>query len=260
MLAVLALTLLIVDPPTMVSGHAGAMVDGKIYFVGGMGLPRRDAFFSTLWEVDPVSGRWTQHSDIKLARGMAGGAYLNGSIYIAGGMTWDGTTLTSVERYDLHAGKWQAGAPLHESRNRLSMVALNGKLYAICGIRGQRTSDDHLNTPSIEEYYPEKNAWREAGALNHARHGFAAVAWQNRIYVFGGNDGESEKSAECWNPATGKSIDLPDMPVPRGFGGAVVSDGRIICFGGRQPLGRSHPSAFDPTRKRGRNCLPRTPT
>src|SRR4051812_48402634 len=120
MLGALILALLIVDPPTMVSGHAGAEVDGKIYFVGGMGLPRRDAFFSTLWEVDPVSGRWTQHGDIKIAPGMAGGAYLNGSIYIAGGMTWDGTTLASVERYDLRLDKWYDCAPLHESRNRLS--------------------------------------------------------------------------------------------------------------------------------------------
>src|SRR5208283_4527744 len=129
-------------------------------------------------------------------------------------------------------------------RSRLSLVALNGKLYAVSGMKGERRGDETLNEPSIEEYDPARNIWRVAGTLNHARHGFALTAWHRCIYVFGGNDGETERSGEVWNQKTGKSIDLPNMPISRGFGGVVIRNGQMICFGGH--LLGSHPSFFNP--------------
>lgn len=47
-----------------------------------------------------------------------------------------------------------------------------------------------------------------------------------RIYVFGGNDPGMERSAEAWDPQTGKSTDLPKMPVARGFPGVAVTGER----------------------------------
>jgi hypothetical protein len=115
-------------------------------------------------------------------------------------------------------------------------------------MKGERRGDEALNTPSVEEYDPAMNIWRDAGALKHARHGFAAAVWGGRVYVFGGNDGETERRAEAWDPHTGTSTDLPTMPVGRGFGAVVQYDGRLICFGGR--IGARHPSALDPVARR----------
>src|SRR4051794_2823933 len=106
MLAPFLLLRFLADRPTMVSGHAGAEAGGKIYVVGGMGEPRQDGFFSTLWQVDPANGKWTAMRDIKVPRAMAGGAYVDGSIYIAGGFDRSNNGLASVERFDLRSEKW----------------------------------------------------------------------------------------------------------------------------------------------------------
>jgi hypothetical protein len=246
MLAPLAIAVALIDPPRELTGHCGVCADDKMYVVGGMGLTNMGSYYPTLWQVDPRRSIWKPLAKMRVARAMAGAALLNGSIYVAGGMVWAGGSERSVERFDLGSGRWTDVAPLNRSRNRFPLVALAGKLYAISGMKGEGNGADSLNTASIEEYDPKKNVWREAGALNHARHGFSAVTWNDRIYVFGGNDSASERSGEEWDPKTGKSIDLPTMPVPRGFGGAIVKNGQIICFGGRQTHDRAHPSAFDP--------------
>ncbi|MFI5386857.1 MAG: Kelch repeat-containing protein, partial [Fimbriimonadales bacterium] len=155
-----------------------------------------------------------------------------------------GETLGSVERFDLKTNRWSDVGSLRIPRSRLSLVALNGKLYAVSGMKAEGHGHEALNTPSIEEYDPAKNAWRIAGSLNHARHGFGVSVWHRCIYVFGGNDGESERSGEVWDPMTGKSVDLPNMPSKRGFPGVVQVDGRLVCFGGRSVS--AHPSALDP--------------
>jgi N-acetylneuraminic acid mutarotase len=230
--------------PESLTGHAGAVVRDKVFICGGMGLKNEGHFFREAWLVDPIKGDWTPLPEAQVARGMAAAVELNGSVYLAGGFTWSGETLGSVERFDLKTSRWTTVASLGVPRSRLSMVALDDKLYAVSGMRGGRQTNGALNEPSIEEYDPAKNTWRVAGKLNHARHGFALTTWQGRIYVFGGNDGETETSGEVWDPKTGKSADLPNMPISRGFGGVVVRDGRMICFGGHPP--GSHPSGFNP--------------
>ena len=244
MLDHLLLTALALAAPDSLTGHAGAVVGDKVFIAGGMGLKNEGHFFREAWLVDPDKGEWKPLPEPKVARGMAAAAELNGSIYVAGGFTWSGTTLSSVEQFDLKAGRWTDVASLGIPRSRFSLAALDGKLYALGGMKGGRHGDESLNEPSVEEYDPAKNIWRVAGKLNHARHGFALASWNHRIYVFGGNDGETERSAEAWNPVTGKSVDLPNMPLGRGFGGVAVCNGQMICFGGHWP--GTHPSVFNP--------------
>jgi hypothetical protein len=103
---------------------------------------------------------------------------------------------------------------------------------------------DRTNIPSIEEYDPAENRWRDIGILKEARHGFAAVYFDYRIYVFGGYgpNGRQTKTLEMLH-LDGKSARRLDMPVPRGFHAAILDRDRIICFGGRPP--GSHPSAYE---------------
>jgi len=244
MLETLLLTALVLTPPASLTGHAGALVGDKVFVTGGMGQRNEGHFFRETWLVDPLKREWVPLPGPKVARGMAAAAELNGSVYLVGGFTWSGETLNSVERFDLKTGGWSEVASLKIPRSRLSVAALNGKLYAVSGMEGERHGNEPLNTPSIEEYDPAKNVWRPVGALNHARHGFALAPCHRRIYVFGGNDRETQRSVEVWDPKTGKSADLPDMPVSRGFGGVVIRNGLIVCFGGF-PLD-SHPSVFNP--------------
>lgn len=230
-------------PPSAISGHAGAIVGNKVFVCGGMGRVNEGHFFREAWLVDPVNGAWETLPEPEVARGMAAAAELGGSVYLAGGFLWSGETLSSAERFDLRTRRWSRVAPLLKPRSRLALVALGGTLYAVAGMRGVAHANEPINTPSIEAYDAGHDSWHEVGRLNHARHGFACTGWRGRIYVFGGNDYETRRSVEVWDPRTKVATDLPEMPIPRGFASAVCVEDRIILFGGRSSTG--HPSAFD---------------
>ncbi len=233
-------------PPTALTGHAGAVVGNRMFVCGGMGLANEGHYFREASLVDPVTGSWEPLPEPSHARGMAAAAELNGSVYLAGGLAWSNDTLRSVERFDLAKRTWSNVPALATARSRFCLVALGGRLYAVSGMNAAGLHP--LNTATVEVYDPSRNAWSPAGALNHARHGFACEAYGGRIYVFGGNDSESARSAEVWDPRSGKSVDLPAMPVGRGFCGIVRLGERVIVFGGRSAHG--HPSAFDVVARR----------
>lgn len=244
-LTALIAAVLLVDPPKEISGHCGVEANGKMYIVGGMGFSNTGSFFPTLWQIDPGHAQWHALPNITTPRAMAGCAYLDGSIYVAGGFNWSGVHTKSVERFDFKTTRWTEVAPLKHPRSRFCLVAANGKLYAISGMRGDSDGTGTLNTTIVEAYDPSKNSWRDAGNIRRPRHGFGAISWHGRIYVFGGYADDQTNSCEVWDPKTGKSTDLPPMPEPRGFHGAVLIGDKMVCFGGRPAP--AHPSIFDPT-------------
>lgn len=233
-----------VTSPGSLTGHAGAAVGDRVFVCGGMGMANEGHYFKESWMVDPSTGTWSPLPPAKMARGMAAAVEFGAAVYVAGGLAWSDEALATVEKFDLKTKKWSEVAPLHIPRSRLSLVAVGGKIYAVSGMKGDSRGHEPINTPTIEQYDPVRNSWREAGRLKHARHGFAATVWHGRIYVFGGNDEETRQNAEVWDPETGTSEELPPMPVLRGFEGVVLHGGKMILFGGRS-IG-DHPSAFDP--------------
>lgn len=241
-LAVAGLLLLSSPQPRTLSGHSGAAVGDKVFVTGGDPAVNIGRYFSDSWLVDVHSGIWQRMPSAKVERAMGAAVTLGGKVYVAGGIAWPDVALSSVEVFNPDTMQWSAGSPMHLARSRFALVTIGRTIFAVSGLA--RPGSD-LNTPTIEAYDPSTNEWRIAGKLNHPRHGFACVVVTGRIFVFGGNDESSARSAEVWNPLTGKSTDLPDMPNGRGFGGAaVISASKIVCFGGRSHL--KYMDAFDP--------------
>ena len=59
-----------------------------------------------------------------------------GLIYIVGGLTSSGESLSTVEKYDILTGKWTPVLPMAIQRSRVGVAILDGKLYAIGGFDG----------------------------------------------------------------------------------------------------------------------------
>ena len=93
-------------------------------------------------------------------------------------------------------GSWVSIAPMHEARENLGVVAVNGKIYAIGGdtLSGFWTySMGFSGTPvggvvgTNEEYDPATNQWTIKTSMPTPRTGIAIAAYENKIYCIGGS-------------------------------------------------------------------------
>ena len=141
------------DPmPNPVSNYASAVIDNKIYVIGGANITHL-ATFNQVY--DPESNTWTEAKSIPTAVRYAGvaattGDYAPKRIYVIGGATTEspyGINLTQI--YDPENDSWNFGTPMLTSRDRLAVAVANDILYAIGGRNGY-SSPDYL---AINEKY-----------------------------------------------------------------------------------------------------------
>jgi hypothetical protein len=144
--------------PTPVEGYASAVLDDKIYIIGGgttTGFPI-DAS-KTVQIFDPESNQWSNGTSIPTGVSCAGACTTSGlfapeRIYVVGGTTrvsggWlsidpeaeSKTDLTQV--YDPATGEWSLAAPMPDKRWFVSLLNVDDLLYAV---GGQNGSDDGI--------------------------------------------------------------------------------------------------------------------
>lgn len=151
--------------PTPVEGFASAVLDGKIYIMGGAATSQN---YSN-WVVDlvqifdPENNQWTVGKPLPTGVYGAGACATSGlfapeRIYVVGGNEWHlpwvtsgilnphGITLNQI--YDPATGNWSFGASLPEPRWKCSLVNINDTLFVVGGENG----------PDDASYYdsPEK--------------------------------------------------------------------------------------------------------
>jgi N-acetylneuraminic acid mutarotase len=83
------------DPPTPRSVQSSAVVDGRIYVMGGVSsrgsassaeeLVRTMRTLSVVEVYDPASGLWTRGADLATSRGWFSTSVVNGKVYVVGG-------------------------------------------------------------------------------------------------------------------------------------------------------------------------------
>ena len=97
--------------------HAAAVLDGKLYAVGGFNDGDDD--LSSVERYDPALDVWEAVASMAAARSRHAVAVLDGKLYAVGGCNDDGVTLvtlSSVERYDRALEVWEAVAPMGTAR------------------------------------------------------------------------------------------------------------------------------------------------
>ena len=111
-------------------------------------------------------------------------------------------------------------APMLTPRNRLGVVALNGRVYAIGG----------SSTPIVEGYDPVGNTWRSRASMPQWRQSFAlAVATNGLIYATDGPNtlmDAFDPAANTWTPRS-DALTLRDAPLAVGH-----SNGKVYIIGG----------------------------
>jgi N-acetylneuraminic acid mutarotase len=220
--------------PTSRAGIGVAVVDGKIYAIGGS----YDSLGETE-EYDPATNTWTKKTPMPTPRMWIGIAVVENKIYTIGGDggNWEvGITPTNVnEVYDPATDTWETLAPVPTKRMALTANVVDGKIYVIGG--GQRAPNTNFGVNEV--YDPETNTWTTKTPLPTGVEHHTSAVVDNKIYVMGGAVKVTlnqiyDTETDTWSSGA---------PLPKGVdaAAAVVTSGvyapkRIHVIGGKQNL------------------------
>lgn len=88
---------------------------------------------------------------------------------------------------------WELKAPMHQARGALGVIAVGEKIYAIGGAVNNvynTASDSWRIVGTNEEYNPQTNSWTTKMSMPTPRAYFSLSTYHNKIYCFGGINGE----------------------------------------------------------------------
>lgn len=117
------------DPlPYTVYGHGTVSHKGLVYVIGGKAESKR--CIKKVCVYNPTKFEWKELAPMKIARSLFGVTIHNDQIYVATGVTDSGLT-SIVEVYDIANNKWSEFVEFPQERSSLSLITLEGCLYAV---------------------------------------------------------------------------------------------------------------------------------
>ena len=207
--------------PAPVEETAAAAAGGKLYVMGGFNAAGQS--LRSVYVFDGTS--WAAGPPLPLPLDHPSAATLNDHLYIAGGHS-NGRDSARVFRLD--GDHWTEVAPMHFARGGHSLLAADGRLYAI----GGNTAAG--NVGPTESYNLDTNAWSVPASLPVPRNHVLGFATDDVACIAGGRYPTTGR-VDCLLVLTGEwSHRFADLPQPTSGGGAAAfADGDIIVIGGQ---------------------------
>ena len=235
--------------PTQRRGFATAVVDGKIYLIGGTPLQNRRGPYglSTVEVYDPKTNSWEQVADMPTPRASTETAVINGTIYVCGGYNGADNRLVNlkfldiVEAYDPQTDTWVRKQGMSIPRKQFGVGVVAGKIYAIGGYIHplDKKPEDPWRIDLVEVYNPATDTWVKRAKIQRKRDGFGVGVVNNHIYAIGGrgwpqvgSGGPFLKVIEEYNPKINRWEWKNEMPNLRLSFSTVVLDDVIYLIGG----------------------------
>lgn len=153
--------------PAMPSGrssHDAAVMDGKLYVVGGWNMqgPDNTAWHTTALVCDLTQSelKWTEIASPPFQRRAVSVAAHKGKIYVIGGMTESGSTTTEVSVFDPASNTWSVAPKL----NGTGMEGFGTSSFAA----GDRLIVTSMSG-AVQVLSDDATRWIPAGQMNEAR-------------------------------------------------------------------------------------------
>ncbi len=212
--------------PTARSEVTSAVLDGKIYVIGGFQVSGSNT--SAVEAYDPATDSWEQAAPLPVTLDHAMAATVGGKLYVVGGYRVFGSEISSsTYEYDPASDSWIERAPLPRERAAGAAVAADGVIYLLGGVGPQPTVGI--------AYDPTADAWRELPPMEAPREHLTAEVVGTAIYVIGGRwEGVNVGTVEVYSVVPGACCWRTYEPMPTARGGLAsgVIDGRIHVVGG----------------------------
>lgn len=171
---------------------------------------------------------WQVRAPMPTARGRLALAMVNGKLYAIGGITAAGIT-GSVEVYDPQTDGWDTLTSKPLPVANIAAALLDSRIYVPGGYTAAGAP-----TAVMEVYDPASDTWSaNAAPLPMPLSAYALAAYRNKLYLFGGSNGQNYLSASyVYDPQTNRWMPLAPMPTARGFAAAAVLGDAIYVVGG----------------------------
>ena len=237
------------DMPTPRYAMATAVINGKIYTIGGNKGPGPGGD-STLEVYDPAADTWTRKADMPTPRCFLSASVVNGKIYAIGGSRVESTdvpSLATVEEYDPESDTWTRRADMPTQRAGLRTMVVDGIIYAIGGLK----AITRAVVPTVEAYDPEMDTWTRKTNMPIQKCFMSANVVAGKIYILGGGigwGGDPISTVEVYDPMTDNWTRKASMPVTK-FGHASSAVGKMVfTIGGQYTVrntGNTSVEAYD---------------
>ena len=238
---------LITEIPTKRKNFTTAVVDNKIYLIGGTIFNNWNGPFGlSIVEVyDPQTNSWQRVADMPTLRTSPQAAVVDSIIYVFGGFNGKdnrGVNLkfpTVVDAYNPQTDTWVRKQDMPVPRFNFGLGVVAGKIYLIGGSPGIAPEEEQ-RTDRVDIYDPATDTWGKGRKMPTRRDPFSVKVVNDHIYVIGGygwpqipnNPGPRLTVIEEYNPITNQWRQKNDMlELKDGFGTAVVRDA-IYLIGG----------------------------
>jgi N-acetylneuraminic acid mutarotase len=213
--------------PVAVSEAMSAVVNGKIYVIGG----RTDLATNVVQEYNPVANTWALKTNMPGSRYAAAAIAYNNLIYIVGG-AGTGTELDELLIYDPAANSWTAGSQMSEARHGQSGAEVNSQLLVYGGYNTTSSNSVGGYLGILESYDPVQDTWTtKVSGMPRTEVGVAVD--NGLMYAFGGNNASNPTldSSAMYDSATDTWTNKTAMPVAIDFARAATVNGKIYVFG-----------------------------
>ena len=180
-------------------------------------------------------GTWSEKARLPDVRSEAANAFVNGKLYVMGGLARMQEASMLVQEWDPATDIWHDKAPMPGPLSHPNAAVLNGKIYVIGGFLLQVHA---IAQNAAYEYDPATDRWRTLAPLKTPRGSIAVAALNGKIHAIGGRTPDRVTSAvhEVYDPATNSWTDAAPLPLARDHVGVAAVNGKIHIIGGRTNL------------------------
>lgn len=230
--------------PQTVTGAEAAVVNNKIYVIGG------DVNYEYDLEVDV----WAAKKPMPTPRSSFGMAVCGDRIYCIGGYLQNGSITATNEVYNAAKDTWETKEPMPTARSQMRAETASQMIF----VMGGRTGDQYTTVDSNEAYNPLTDSWTKKAPLPHSVVQYGSTALNGKIFVIGGQDEYEEVCnggfVQIYNPTTDSWTQGTPHPKPAWLGEAAIATTglfapkRIYVMGSSLGIGEASNSnyAYDP--------------
>lgn len=170
-------TTLLAPMPTARGGLDAAVVDGKIYAIGGGASNKNE-------EYDPTTNTWTTKAAIPTGRSNLATVTVQNKIYAIGGIAneYPWIPLAKNEVYDPYTNTWATKAEMPTARTQMCANNVNDQIYVTGGYK-QVGPNDVEPSNKTEAYNPTTNTWTTKAEMPYAAVDHSSVVLGDKIYV-----------------------------------------------------------------------------
>ncbi|XP_053199540.1 kelch-like protein 33 [Scomber japonicus] len=211
--------------------HGVAVMDGRLYVVGGCYFYTKGDIMKSSYSYDPVKDSWKRLADLQEFRSNFSVVVHEERLYAIGGDKEININIDSVEMYNTDTDSWSYVQPLDQALSGYAVTVVDEGIFISGGF-----NCEYVCLVSMFLYHPETGTTYLAD-MTHDRAQHCMEALRGHLYVAGGVCNlrkfyTDQQVCEMYDPSTDSWTAFASLPVPHVGAASVVLEEKIYILGG----------------------------